>query len=72
MECCEIVGIAALIYHLTRCLRQLDEIFDSEGCRPWVDCGDKVDKVHGQLDADKFHILAARVEAAVDHRQEYL
>ena len=71
MECREIVGVAALICHLTRCLRQLNEIFDAKGCRPWVDCSDKVNEVHKQLDADEFHILAARVEAAVDHRQEY-
>ena len=34
MECCEIIGISGPICHLTRCLRQLNEIFDSEGCRP--------------------------------------
>ena len=71
MECREIVGVAALICHLMRCLREPDKIFDTEGCRPWVDCGDKVDKVHGQLDADECNILAACVEAVVDHQQEY-
>ena len=37
---------------------------------PWIVDGDKINEVHGQLDADKFHILAARVVCAIDHRQK--
>ncbi len=46
MECCEIIGVYGPICHLRRRLRQLNEIFDSEGCRPWVVNGDKIDQVH--------------------------
>ncbi len=70
MEHCQSVGVAGPVGHLTSCLRQLDEVLDSERRGARVSDGDKVDEVDGELDADKFDVLAARVERAVDNGQE--
>ncbi len=70
VERCQSVGVAGPVSHLTHCLRQLNEVLDSQRRGARVGDGDKVDKVDRELDADKLDILVARVERAVDHRQE--
>ncbi len=70
VEHCQSVGIAGPIGHLMRCLRQLDEVLDSQHRGARVGDGNKVDEVCRELDADKLDILAARVERAVVHRQK--
>ena len=64
------VGVAGPVGHLTSRLRQLDEILNSERRGAWVRYSDKVDEVDRELNADKLDVLAARVERAVDYRQE--
>ena len=70
VERCQSVGGADPIGHLTSCLRQLDEVLDSERRGARVSNGDEVDEVGRELDADKLDILAARGIGAIDHRQE--
>ena len=70
VERCQSVGVAGPVGHLTRCLRQLDEVLDSQRRGARIGDGDKVAKVDKELNADKLDILVARVERAVDHRQE--